>query len=481
MREKEGNFMVNEKCHVFTPTHIVKKMLDEVGYTGNLYGKKFLENSCGDGHILCEAVKRYIEDCKKYCITDGDIISGLKHDFCAVEYDEKNFIACKKNLDLVAEAYGLNGVEWNIVNDDFLSLEIKSSFDFIVGNPPYISYSNIDTKNRRFIRQNFDSCRKGKFDYCYPFIELSLKYLRQNGKMAYLIPTNIFKNVFAKDLRNILLDKIIKIFDYTTEKIFKNVLTSSAIIVCESANKYPSIKYYDISNKRTSLINKTNLNDKWVFNYTYNEGKVLFSEYFLAATSVATLLNEAFLLKNYDETNEYFLVDNIPIEKALVKVAAGPRSLSRNVSELIIFPYKFGNTELIKIETETMYKQYPGIIKHLEKFRDKLESRDSDKSSRWFEYGRSQAIDNLNQRKLLMSFIVTNRVNVYELDENTIPYSGIYIVPKSNLDLSLAKKILESNEFLDYVKRIGTYVSGSSLRITANDIKKFDISNWRIK
>ena len=41
MREKEGNFMVNEKCHVFTPTHIVKKMLDEVGYTGNLYGKNF--------------------------------------------------------------------------------------------------------------------------------------------------------------------------------------------------------------------------------------------------------------------------------------------------------------------------------------------------------------------------------------------------------------------------------------------------------
>ena len=128
-----------------------------------------------------------------------------------------------------------------------------------------------------------------------------------------------------------------------------------------------------------------------------------------------------------------------------------------------------------------MNRQYPGIIKHLEKFRDKLESRDSDKSSKWFEYGRSQAIDNLNQRKLLISFIVTNRVNVYELDEKTIPYSGIYIVPKANLDLSLAKEILESNEFYDYVKRIGIYVSGSSLRITANDIKKFDISKWRIR
>ena len=51
-----------------------------------------------------------------------------------------------------------------------------------------------------------------------------------------------------------------------------------------------------------------------------------------------------------------------------------------------------------------------------------------------------------------MSFIVTNKVNVYEIDENTIPYSGIYVIPKSNLDLSVAKEILESEEFLDYVK-----------------------------
>ena len=52
--------MVNKKCHVFTPINIVNKMLDEVGYIYDLYGKKFLENSCGDVKILCEAVKRYI-------------------------------------------------------------------------------------------------------------------------------------------------------------------------------------------------------------------------------------------------------------------------------------------------------------------------------------------------------------------------------------------------------------------------------------
>ncbi|WP_390890291.1 Eco57I restriction-modification methylase domain-containing protein [Dolosigranulum pigrum] len=41
-----------------------------------------------------------------------------------------------------------------------MDLEFNEKFDYIVGNPPYISYANIDTKNREFIRKNFDSCKK---------------------------------------------------------------------------------------------------------------------------------------------------------------------------------------------------------------------------------------------------------------------------------------------------------------------------------
>ena len=66
--------MLNEKCHVFTPKNIVITMLDEVNYTEKLYGKKFLENSCGDGQILCEAINRYIIDCKNEGYSDKNII-----------------------------------------------------------------------------------------------------------------------------------------------------------------------------------------------------------------------------------------------------------------------------------------------------------------------------------------------------------------------------------------------------------------------
>ena len=47
---------MNKKCQVFTPNDYVKELLDSVGYIDNLYGKKILENSCGDGNILVEVV-----------------------------------------------------------------------------------------------------------------------------------------------------------------------------------------------------------------------------------------------------------------------------------------------------------------------------------------------------------------------------------------------------------------------------------------
>ena len=53
---------ININCQVFTPHNIVVEILNQVGYIEKLYGKKVLENSCGDGAFLVEIVDRYIID-----------------------------------------------------------------------------------------------------------------------------------------------------------------------------------------------------------------------------------------------------------------------------------------------------------------------------------------------------------------------------------------------------------------------------------
>ena len=102
-----------------------------------------------------------------------------------------------------------------------------------------------------------------------------------------------------------------------------------------------------------------------------------------------------------------------------------------------------------------------------------MQQRNSDENINWYEYGRSQALKDMNKQKLLLSIIVTNKVKVYKVSKNEIPYSGIYIIPKSNLTLEQAKEILESSDFYEYIRDVGINVSGESYRITSKDINNY--------
>ena len=121
-----------------------------------------------------------------------------------------------------------------------------------------------------------------------------------------------------------------------------------------------------------------------------------------------------------------------------------------------------------------MKTKFPYAYEYLEAHKDKLLKRRADDSAKWYEYGRSQAISQSNKRKLLLSTVITKEVKVYELENETLPYSGIYITSdEENLDR--AKEILESEEFLQYVKNIGINASGESIRITSKDINNYNI------
>lgn len=471
---------MNKKCQVFTPTHIVIQMLDSVGYISGLYGKKIIENACGDGNILVEIVKRYIEDCllKKYTLRE--IKKGLQTDIFGVEIDTLHYINCVNNLNNTAEKYGLSNISWNIYNEDILKLNLDLKFDFVVGNPPYISYRDLDEETRIYVRDTFKTCYKGKFDYCYAFIEVSLNSLNETGKMAYLIPSSIFKNVFAKELRKMMLANLTEIHDFTIKKIFKNALVATSIIIFDKPNSNNKIKYHNIGKNKSFVLYKEALLDKWIFSkskeFKDTNKKYRFGDYFNASISIATLLNEAYVLNDFEIHDEYILVEEFKLERKVIRETSSPRQLNSNKKELIIFPYYFKDNALKRYSFEEFHSNFPETVEYLKLFKEKLLNRKFDSNTLWFEYGRSQALSHSNQKKLLTSTVVTKKIKVYELSKYNIPYSGIYIVSKGDWELGRAKKILESKEFYEYVKEIGINASGTSLRITSRDINDFEFS-----
>lgn len=476
--------IVHNKSQVFTPKIYVNNMLDLIGYKGKkIIGKYILENSCGEGNVLLEITNRYINSARSLNYSDSRIKSDIEKYIIGFEIDKRVIEICINRLNELANKKGIHNVNWNIKNEDYLKHRHRHKMDYIVGNPPYITYQELSIKDRCFLKETFFSCSKGKFDYCYAFIEKSISELSEIGKLCFIIPNSIFKNVFGEELRKIMINYIEKIYDFKESLIFgNNILTSPAIILINKQIKTNTLVYKDIDNSETLKINKGDLKKKWFFSTNVLENahsSKKFGDYYKVSNSVATLLNDIFVIRKDDIINENDLYvevkDGFKIEKEVLRLAASPRSYSIAREEYILFPYFYENNNLMKYREIEFRLKYPETYKYLYSNIDKLNNRRSDNSAKWFEFGRSQALSFMNREKLLISSVITNEVRTYRLDENTIPYSGFYIIPTGEKNLDEAEKLLKSEEFFSYLLIRGINANGKSLRFSVNDISNYPI------
>ena len=469
--------MIIKKCQEFSPKDAVEQLLACVGYQNDIYEKKVLENSFGEGNILVGVISRYIKQGNEKGLSAAQINAGLSKNIYGYEIDESLFDSCITRLNKLTVEAGIGIVDWhNLLHADYLSADCQCKFDFIIGNPPYIDYRSIHALLRDSLKERFMSCNEGKFDFCYPFIEKSITDLADRGRMAMLVPANIYKNKFARNLRHIIKEGLISITTFPSKKLFNpSVLTSSSILVYENGNKKDSFVYTDDTNGISYKMNLSDLSDeKWIFSSNVpiiGNTATKFGDWFSVSMVVATLYNKAFIV-----TEEIAKTENL--EEELIHPAISPHSVKCNMREQIIFPYLCDEAEkLVRIPETEFAVRYPNVTRHLLKFEDKLKNRKSDKNAHWFEYGRSQAITHMNQKKLVISTVISGSVKVYKVDKSTIPYSGIMITQKTDdHDLVEAEKLLTSDLFLEYAKLVGVTVNNGSLRLSSKDVSDFVVN-----
>lgn len=468
---------IKGKCQIFTPNKIVSQMLDLAGYTGDVIGRTILENSCGDGEFLVEIVSRYITSGISSNMTTEGICKGLEQDITAYDIDESLVNTCKSRLDEIAQRYNLTSVKWNIQKRSFLEPDVMGQYDYIVGNPPYIAYSDLPECERNALRSRFDSCKKGKFDYSYAFIEKSYKMLSPTGKLVYIIPTNIFKNVFADTLRTLIKNDLTSIIDYPHDKVFKEVLVSPAIIVVNKGSNLPTLSYSIMrkEKKETHIVPKTTLSTKWIFDAVDRVGRRV-GNHFKVSNTIATLCNDIFILKDGCIRGDYYVFDNSSVETALLKKATSPKSkrYAKECNDYIIFPYYYNDAgELLRYSEDEMKQYFPYALAYLQNHKTKLSQRDADSSAKWYEYGRSQALQHIHQRKVIISSVISEDTKAYLLEADEISYAGLFITPTGDVTLEELMTQLNSPAFREYASSVGVSVSGSSKRISAKDIENF--------
>ena len=247
---------VKNSGQVFTPDFLVSNILDYVGYTeGNILQKHVIDNSCGDGAFLCCIVDRY---CKDY-IAQNESILGLKEDLeryiHGIEIDTVAYNDCILNLDTVISKFGVQGVKWNILNCNALSVSaFDNIMDFVIGNPPYVRVHNLGLNYEDV--KSFSFGKDGMTDIYLVFYELGLRMLNKNGKLCYITPSSWLSSLAGTNMRNYIIKhkNLVSLIDLGHYQPFDGAITYTMIALFDKQKAYGYIDYYVYSEKCKSKV-----------------------------------------------------------------------------------------------------------------------------------------------------------------------------------------------------------------------------------
>ncbi|MDR0464572.1 MAG: type I restriction enzyme HsdR N-terminal domain-containing protein [Treponema sp.] len=375
-----------KKGQYFTDPAVVNLMLKELGYTSDNIRPldkndlSIIDPSCGAGTFLYSAVNEIINAFDNNTFENARIIEKLI-DFNIFGLDIEEFplfltemniimrmlpiivndnfenpvydkLKIFKTNDSIAEFsdVGISTDESNLfshlkgnaldypsfmrsekdLNDMLISMQdhmgIRQRFDYVIGNPPYISYLECSKKNLKSFSLMKDMNNKLKLNNIYSvnlhsvpnnrkkysprpnlfsfFIALGFALLKDNGKICYIIPQTVLVNSDLDVIRyylanNTTIEKIItfnvKLFVGRGLKQNKPVYTSSLIFIARKnkpninhiieLKNYISIEqeitdleyYFNNTKIFTSTIRQTDLlNDLHSWNYLLSDKIFIF-------------------------------------------------------------------------------------------------------------------------------------------------------------------------------------------------------------
>lgn len=459
---------IKESGKVYTPSFIVKNILDLSGYVNdNIVEKHVIDNSCGDGSFLVEVVRRYCLEARRKNIEKNTLKTQLETYIHGIEIEYSEYLRCIANSNEEIKHFGLDtNINWDIVCGNALEIDrFNGKMDFVLGNPPYVRIHNL--KDTYKTVKDFSFASSGMTDLYIVFYEIGLKMLNENGILGYISPSSFFNSLAGKTMRETLIKEnlIDKIVDLKHKQVFDAITYTSIVIL--NKKKKDAVSYYefDESRKEATFVEDLETFDFYIdgsFYFSKKEDLNLLKEIITGKkessikvkNGFATLADNIFI-GNFDFGSEHF----IPIIKA-----------SRQKETFAIYPYD----ENGQIIDEEELKKDKALYRYLSKYKKELSSRSLEKGAAWYSYGRSQAINDVYKNKVAINTIIKSLsdLKVIDVSSGTGIYAGLYLVGTEN-DLKTAKNALKSHEFIKYVKLLGKYKNGGYYAFSSKDVKTF--------
>ncbi len=427
--------LIKKQGVVFTKSAVCQKIIHELEPK---ITDSICEPSVGKGVFVFNLLEYFRND----GITIDELVYFVENNLYCYDIDESFINIFKDLLNKYFKIIGYDGdlIFNNIKTTDFMFIE--DSFDIIFGNPPYVRIQNLEEEYiDKLNTLNLETIKKGNIDLYYAFIE---KSLRISKKLGFIVPNSFLRNKSGKVLRNIINDRLVKVYDNKNEKIWNNISTFTCIVICDDLDRTTFI--YE-TNKQTETISKKD--SEWFKHSTNNIIRPLIK---YTIGGIATLRDKIY---KFDYADDNYVYKNTEkVEKEICK-----KTWKATTEEYFWFIYPYDDNNVLLSE-DFIKERYPLAYEYLVKNRKELDKRDRGNIKKlsmygnWYGYGRRQGLvrkisDNDVQVILPLTFI---KGNLHHRIDDSLTLSGIAVVlDKNNVDKFLS--IVNSNEFQNYLEK----------------------------
>lgn len=358
-----------------------------------------------------------------------------------------------------------------------------SSFDAIVGNPPYVNTSDMKSilpSEEIFVYEKKYRSSYKQYDKYMLFVERAIDKLKDNGYLCYIVPNKFSKIEAGKKLRELLTENsfVTEFLDFGSSQLFKDkkvTIYSSILLVQKRPQK--TFTFEEVNNMQEWWANQNENEDK-LNRVTFNSNILTETPWVLVSDSQkaklvnklyenSTLLGESNLVEIFNgiqtsaerpvpiywfsdeeiiqQTTSFIKVcrdgKEYRIERNILKPYFKPTKISeRNLNtydivepnKWIIFPYDLEGKLYSQDQMENLF---PGTWEYLKDNYDRLlpkqvsgkkDGRDVPHASEdtWYHYGRIQALTRfINTPKLIVGILTRNPLYLYD-DQDMLIASG---------------------------------------------------------
>ncbi|MCI0710813.1 MAG: class I SAM-dependent methyltransferase [Chloroflexi bacterium] len=204
----------------YTP-HVIADFLVRWAIQDN--AARVLEPSCGDG-VFLEATAQHL-------LSLGADVQSINRQLLGVELVQAEAEKSKERLN--------SGLQVDVKIGDFFAyskayLLNQEKFDVVVGNPPFIRYQNFPKQHRDVASEMMVEAglkMSGLTNVWVPFVVVSTLLLKESGRLAMVVPAELFQVSYAAPLRLFLSEKYSRISLITFRSLLFDGIQQEVILL----------------------------------------------------------------------------------------------------------------------------------------------------------------------------------------------------------------------------------------------------------